>query len=244
MMRVPVMEGLIDRRVLVNFRADPEVVARLLPAPFRPKLQNGFAVVGICLIRLKGIHPAFLPAFLGVGSENAAHRMAVEWEQDGILKEGVYIPRRDTNSRLNTFVGGRIFPGLHHLADFDVEESANHIEIRLRSRDGKTEVGLSGSVVSDLPKDSMFGNLETASRFFEAGALGYSATLDPTVLDGLELRCEGWKVEALHVDQVRSSFFEDRACFPEGSIEFDCALLMRGIPHSWVGHPDICCTAV
>jgi hypothetical protein len=29
--------------------------------------------------------------------------------------------------------------------------------------------------------------------------------------------------------------------FPKGSIEFDCALLMRGIEHEWHGVPDLCC---
>jgi hypothetical protein len=40
---------------------------------------------------------------------------------------------------------------------------------------------------------------------------------------------------------VRSSFFEDGSLFPRGSIEFDCALLMRGIEHEWHGRADLCC---
>lgn len=46
-MRIPVMRGVIDRRILVNYRVDPEVLAPLLPAPFRPKLVGGFGMVGI-----------------------------------------------------------------------------------------------------------------------------------------------------------------------------------------------------
>ena len=52
-----------------------------------------------------------------------------------------------------------------------------------------------------------------------------------------------WEVEPLAVTSVRSSFFDDRSVFPAGSIEFDCALLMRGIDHEWRGHPDLCCAA-
>jgi hypothetical protein len=40
-MQIPVIRGLIDRRILVNFRVDPDVLTRLLPIPFRPKLVNG-----------------------------------------------------------------------------------------------------------------------------------------------------------------------------------------------------------
>jgi len=76
---LPIIRGVIDRRILVNFTVDPAVAAKLLPRPFRPKLVNGFAVAGICLIRLKQIRPRGWPAILGISSENAAHRIAVEW---------------------------------------------------------------------------------------------------------------------------------------------------------------------
>ncbi len=110
-MRIPIIRGLIDRRILVNFHVDPDVLAKVLPQPFRPKLVNGVGVAGVCLIRLKHIRPRFWPAMLGVSSENAAHRIAVQWEAGDELREGVYIPRRDTSSRLNSLVGGRLFPG-------------------------------------------------------------------------------------------------------------------------------------
>ncbi len=62
-MRIPVIRGVIDRRILVNYRVDPEVLARMLPAPFRPKLVNGTGMAGVCLIRLKHIRPRLLPSF-------------------------------------------------------------------------------------------------------------------------------------------------------------------------------------
>lgn len=37
------------------------------------------AIVGICLIRLKNIKPKGFLDFLGLSSENGAHRIAVEW---------------------------------------------------------------------------------------------------------------------------------------------------------------------
>ncbi len=130
-MRLPVLEGLIDRRALVNYRADPEVVQRLLPAPFRPKLHAGQAIVGICLIRLKDVRPKGFPVFMGHQSENAAHRIAVEWEQWGEIREGVFVPRRDTNSRFNAVAGGWLFPGVQHHAEFRVSEVDGRIDIRL-----------------------------------------------------------------------------------------------------------------
>jgi hypothetical protein len=72
-----------------------------------------------------------------------------------------------------------------------------------------------------------------ASEFFRHGSLGYSSTSTPGSFDGMELRATGWRVEPLEVDLLESSFFDDRTRFPEGTIAFDSALLMRSIPHEW-----------
>src|SRR3954447_22654606 len=101
-MKIPVIQGVIDRRILVNFQVDPEILAKILPSPFHPKLAGDCGMAGVCLIRLKEIRPRFLPAVFGVSSENAAHRIAVEWTSREEAQEGVYVPRRDTSSRLNT----------------------------------------------------------------------------------------------------------------------------------------------
>lgn len=115
-MKLPIIQGVIRRRILANFRVDPQVMQQQLPSRFRPKLQGDFAVAGICLIRLDHIRPRFVPESVGLNSENAAHRVAVLWDEDGTTREGVFISRRDTNSQLNHLLGGRIFPGEHHQA--------------------------------------------------------------------------------------------------------------------------------
>ena len=243
-MKIPVIRGLIDRRILVNYRVDQGVLAPLVPAPFRPKIVRGEGLVGICLIRLKRVRPAFLPAWCGISSENAAHRTAVEWDDDGITREGVYVRRRDTNSWLNALAGGRVFPGLHNHAAFTVKETTDRFEVALRSDDGETSMSVKGHRTDKLPSSSMFESLEEASTFYRAGSLGYSATPDAARFQGLELRCRNWFVEPLAVEEVRSSFFDNESLFPKGSIEFDCALLMRGIDHEWHGQSDLCCPNV
>jgi hypothetical protein len=242
-MKVPVIRGVIDRRILVNYHVDPAVLAPLLPPPFRPRLVHGVGMVGICLIRLKKVRPRFLPGWLGIASENVAHRAAVEWDDLGAVREGVYVRRRDTSSWLNTLSGGRLFPGIHHHGRFTVQESADRFDVALASDDGVTTMSVHSRLGTRLPAASVFGSIEEASAFFQAGSLGYSATPAPARYQGLELRCRNWRVEPLEVDEVRSSFFEDVALFPKGSIEFDCALLMRGIEHEWHGKADLCCPA-
>jgi len=239
-MKLPKIEGIIRRRILVNFRVAPEVMQKQLPRRFRPKLHAGKAIGGICLIRLEHIRPVGMPAFLGLSSENAAHRMAVLWEDDeGTTREGVFVPRRDTDSTLNQLAGGRVFPGEHHAAQFQVEASGERISLEMRSKDGEVAVHVRGCVASELPVASGFGTLAEASKFFEPGSLGYSVTGDAARLDGLTLKTKTWKVEALEVERVFSSYFADEKKFPKGSVDFDCALLMRDIEHEWHSAPDL-----
>ena len=242
-MRVPTVRGVIDRRILVNYRVDPTVLERVLPPPFRPKRVGEWGIAGICLIRLKNIRPVFLPAVFGMSSENAAHRIAVEWERDGRVEEGVYITRRDTSSRFNTIVGGRLFPGVHHHARFDVHESEQRYCVRMDSDDRRTHVLVEGRAARQLPAGSVFATTEQASEFFEQGSIGYSNSYATGEFDGLKLDTFNWRASPLEVDRVESSFFDDPEQFPEGTIELDSALLMRGIEHQWCEQPMLCCEA-
>jgi hypothetical protein len=229
-MKLPTIQGIIDRRILVNFAADPDVVRKIIPQPFRPKIYKGKAIVGICLIRLKHIRPKGLPGFIGISSENGAHRIAVEWTEKEGSTEGVFIPRRDTSSLFNSLAGGRIFPGKHYHAKFDVKENNGHYHVAFKSSDG-TAISVDGDKTDVLNSNSIFTNLEEASEFFEGGSVGYSP--DGNKFDGLKLKTYNWKIEPLNVTAVHSSFFENETVFPKGSVHFDNALLMTKINHEW-----------
>jgi hypothetical protein len=234
-----VLRGVIERRILVNCRVDPVVLARLLPAPFRPKTVGGFGMAGICLIRLRRVRPTFLPSPLGLSSENAAHRIAVEWDEDGVPREGVFVRRRDTSSRVNVWAGGRLFPGVQHGAAFVVDETAHTFNVALRSDDGETNLSIRARLAEKLPASSVFRSLDEAAAFFRGGALGYSPSAELGRFQGLELRCKTWRMEPLAVEAAHSTWYEDTGRFPRGSLEFDCALLMRDVEHEWHGARDL-----
>ena len=241
-MKLPVIRGLMDRRILVNFRVDPAVLKRMVPAPLRPLEIEGHGMAGLCLIRLRHLRPWPLPAWLGMRSENAAHRIAVQWDEAGSRRTGVYIPRRDTPSRFNTLAGGRLFPGVHHHARFEVAECNDHYSVTINSDDGRVHIAVSGHVAESLPPDSVFGSLDEAADFFERGALGFSPTAEPNRLEGIELHNRNRNIVPLAIDHVESSFYEDQSLFPPGTIELDSALLMRGIEHEWYVGSTMACT--
>jgi hypothetical protein len=237
-MKIPTIKGVIDRRMLVNFTGDLDILKTIVPAPFTPKEVNGKGVAGICLIRLKEVRPKGLPAFIGIGSENGAHRIAVEWMENGQLKEGVYIPRRDTSSLFNTMTGGRVFPGKHYHAKFDVKENNGNYHIAFESSD-RTTISVDANVTDTFNPQSIFKDLPTASAFFKAGSTGYSP--NGSKYDGLLLNTYKWEVQPLDVSRVQSSFFDNEQVFPKGSVRFDNALLMTNIPHEWSSVEDKAC---
>lgn len=236
--KIPTIHGVIERRMLINFVAEPQYVEKILPKPFRPKLYKGKAIVGICLIRLKNIKPKGLPDCIGIGSENGAHRIAVEWEENGETKNGVYIPRRDTSLKLNTLVGGRLFPGKHYLAKFNVQEANDHYHLDFTSSDDTT-IEIDAALSESFNSDSIFGTLENASNFFKAGDIGYSPNTKN--FDGIKLNAYRWEIQPLKVSHIKSSFFEDETVFPKGSVQFDNAILMINIEHEWQSLTQITC---
>ncbi len=241
-MRTSAIRATMARRVLVNYRVEPEALAPVLPPPFRPTLVGGCGIGGICLIRLDHVRPAGVPAVLGVTRENAAHRLAVEWDTADGPVTGVYIPRRDTSSRLASLLGGRAFPGWQHPARFAVEEGEGRYRIEMVGHDGDAHVAVVARRGQDVMAGSVFGSVEEASAFFRGAPCGYAATPRDGVFDGVVLSTDEWAIAPLHLDEVRSSFFDDPGRFPPGAALPDSAFLMAGLDTTWRAQPQLCTT--
>lgn len=246
-MKAPALAAVMERRILVNYRVDPELLSSYLPRPFRTALVGDHAVAGICLIRLARVRPAALPGLpglpgfpaKGLRSENAAHRVAVCWDGPDGPVTGVYIPRRDTSSRLAALAGGRLFPGYLHLARFQASEDDKGYRVRVASRDGTVKIEVEVHLAGDLPAGSIFTSIEAVSGFFRCAPAGYAATPTEGVFDGVELETNGWTLRPLHLDKVASSFFDDRRRFPAGTAEPDSAFLMSGLSTIWRPQPRL-----
>jgi hypothetical protein len=238
-MRAPRIDATIERRLLINYRIEPESLAAVLPAPFRPAIVEDYGIAGICLIRLADVRPVGVPSPLGLTSENAAHRVAVQWDTPTGSVTGVYIPRRDTSSRVAALVGGRLFPGWLHRARFEVEERDHHFRIQVQSHDGEVAISVRAHRADSVMPDSIFDSLEAASQFFQTAPAGYSQTRRDDVFDGVELSTDGWGMSPLHLDEVASSFFDDRERFPRDAVSLDSAFLTAGLTTRWRPQPNL-----
>jgi hypothetical protein len=228
----------IERRLLVNYRIDPEVVQRQLPAPFRTQLVAGWAVGGVCFIRLAHLRPNHSPSIVGIRTENVAHRFAVEWDDDAGRQVGVFIPRRDTSSRVTALAGDRLFPGMHRLARFEVDERGPDLRLAVESRDGT--LGLSVTAQEDAELGGkLFSSLDQAIDFFRRGSIGYSPTGSSSRLLGVRLQSQSWDARPVTIDDMKSTMFDNLELFPKGSCLLDFGLVMRDLPACWVAEGEI-----
>lgn len=233
---IPSARAVIDRRLLINFRASAELVQRLLPSPLRPKLIRGWALAGICLLRLRDARPAGLPAILGLTSENAAHRIAVVWKDIlGTKHEGVYVPRRDTASRFNEFAGGRVIPGVHRGTIFQVWEPGNRFKIAVFPADepNRPLIRVHAHLADSLSRSSVFSSVHEAEECFRAGTIGWSPGRRAGTLERMALKINSWHIVPLEIDWLESRFFANNANLPPGAWEFDSAFLMREVDCEW-----------
>jgi Uncharacterized conserved protein (COG2071) len=228
----------IERRLLVNYRIDPEFAATQLPAGFRPQLVSGWAVGGVCFIRLRGTRPHHAPGQFGLSSENVAHRFAVEHDDDQGTHVGVYVPRRDTNSLIASISGGKAFPGRYHLARFEVHEERSLVHIRVSSRDKVVELEVDAHPADQLG-GSLFSSIDAAMEFFRNGCLGWSPSHRGELLDAVRLDSQKWQARPIAVDHMSSSLFDNREVFPSGTCTLDSALLMENLPATWITEGSI-----
>lgn len=224
------VHGVISNRVLLNYRCSPEVSASLLPVGLSPRLVRGHSIVGLCLIELEALRPRGLPRITGFKSMNAGYRIAVEWGRRP-ARYGVYLPRRDTSSRLTAWLGGRAFPGVHHRSRFETTWDADRISVKIESDDHRADVRLVGRICDRISPASLFGDLAELSAFFRDADRGFSPGYRG--MDGLRLHVDDWCVSPFEIHALRADYFADHSRFPPGSLTFDSALFMRNVEHEW-----------
>lgn len=214
----------LRRRLLVSYRLDPEVAVSLLPSGFRPQIVRGSALAGVCVLGLESIRPTWIRRRIGLRSENAAHRIAVEWDGESGVETGVFIVERHSSAWHPVLFGGRFFPGVHRRARFTTDESGDRYAMTMDAGDHSltADVEVGGEWSS-----SFFDSVDAASAFYRAGRIGWSLGHDGQSVEPVALAAEGWSVEGARLRALTSSFFDG---LPAGSAEFDSVVVMRDLP--------------
>jgi hypothetical protein len=198
------IRGTIRRRLLVNAVVDPDEATRRLPVGLRPHVTALGTVVGCCLLEIDGIRPAYVPAIAGRTLRAAAHRISVEWEDDsGQMTVGVYVPMRQTDSRMAVALGGRWFPGVHEPAE--VEVSASDGDLRWAT-DPRGPDGYRVRVDASIPRDT---DASIACEPVAGTCMSADVGLSPDhhgVLEGARMEPDHRRVRKVAIDDLDSAF--------------------------------------
>ena len=225
------VHAFMDRRLLVNFRMPLDAALEKLPDGFEPQPVKGYAMIGICLIRLTHLRPFGTPPLVQLASENAAHRIACLYpDENGNRKPGVYILERHTDSIANHLAGGRLFPGHHHKATFTTYESPTIWKVGFWGTDG-TKVQVIVRQATQVADGSVFEDMDAATCFFQQGTDGWSMRKQGEELEGARIKCHNWNFKPLQIELARSSMLDAIQNETGCVLELDSAFLMEGVNH-------------
>jgi hypothetical protein len=212
----------IECRYLVVYRADPAVVAALLPEPMLPAVHGAHGLVSVCFTRMSESRRGWLPLSLGV--DHLSWRFAVELPvpRTQETRRAVWVPRRHTSSWFGAHCAGRLARGRWAQAQFKLLERPADLELEVTSGDD-LELLLRAERGGDLA-GSVF-----ASPGDLRAVLGASGPAHPPFalapgFDTLDLDAERWHLELLRVRELCVPRFEDAERFPPGSLDLDCAV--------------------
>jgi hypothetical protein len=194
------VQATIRSRLLVNALVDPDEAARHLPDRVRPHATGGGTIVGCCLVDIAGARPVRIPATMGTSFLAAAHRIAVEWDDERTTTVGVYVPLRLTPSRAAVALGGRVFPGVHGRASIRLTDDGRRVA-------WSVDAGESYSVLVDASAHA--APPSAPCEPIGATCLGAEFGLSPGhdgALEVARMRPSHRQAQAVDVDHLESAF--------------------------------------
>ena len=201
---LPSVRARMHERYIVNVRVPPDALAAALPGCLDPQEVNGFGIVSFCVLDLRRISIAPVPPVAGPRSVSCAARYAV-------LDEGgapsVFVPERQTGSRLGAWFTRRGFSAPHGLVDIEVSSHP----------DGGAEVHVrdDGTPTFDAwlrPRSSLeslaFDGVDDFAAFLAMGERSYGRSRHDGKLTVLDLHKSDAGYEPHMVERIGGSFIE------------------------------------
>jgi hypothetical protein len=236
-MRIPVLEARIDRKLLILFSTDPEVLANRIPPGRELRLQQDRAILYVQLTRYEKVR--VVPTPIGIGFDEVAYYIALESlppKKPRMSRDQVI--RVESGSAAHVQLA-RIFRSCEITrAHFSARESANDLDVNGFSERGEILFALRGQQAPCFPPGLLFHGLPSVAEFFgwNLTPTGYEPDLPapwPYRSRGGEYRCFPFEVT-----RFTSTFLECGIHFPAGAIVLDHAIWLRRVAGQWVSAPE------
>ena len=220
--------------LVLTYAYPASMLQGLLPPGLTVDTYGDYGFIAIAMVQTRRLHPAFLPAALGVDFFLTGYRVFTRFAAKPSLR-GLRILRSDTD-RLLMAVGGNL---LTHYAYAHCRAAMTADDGRLRVRVSSPGAAADLDVVADLssrpaplPAGSPFASLEDARRF--AGPLPYTFDYEPETNSIVMIKATRRRWDPQPIDVVvRKATFLDHAPFNEVSPLLANAFHVEKVPYRW-----------
>jgi hypothetical protein len=214
----------VSTRLLVLYRAAPELVQAFLPAGARVRMWREHGFVGLCYTRLEKLAHRWIPHGLAASFDHLACRVPAEFDAPGDPLAGSWVLHRRTSS----WFGARWAGALHRAevvhSRFDVERSPFGLELRVSDAQGE-QLYLKSEPAPALA-GSLFRTHREAEVFLAAGKEVRPADAFAPEADDLELESDSFAAEPHRLLDIRAPMIEKQGGLDLRAFELDCALLL------------------
>ena len=233
MKRLAQATGVLENTVLLNFRTDAELLRRLLPEPFEPRLVDGFGLISILMFRMRDLACETDRGLPSPPSEHVLYRIAVTWQQGTRTYHGMYILRHEVNSRLPIRQRRRgLFPVIGQPVRWGKSPWKGSFEWTLRNN-RRLRLRVGAKIARSFSGGSVFDSLEHASEFFSRERAAIAPRYQKSVFANTHFLPLAWGVKPLHVHRLKTDFDHLENIFPAGKIVYDSALIWPEMPCRW-----------
>jgi hypothetical protein len=201
---LPSVRARMRERYIVNVRVPPDALADELPGCLDPQEVNGWGIASFCLLDLRRISIAPLPPIIGPRSMSCAARYAV---LDEAGAPSVFVPERQTASRLGAWFTRRGFSAPHGLVEIDVSTHQDG-GAEVHVRDGDKNV-FGGWLRPRARVESLaFDGVDDFAAFLAMGERSYGQSRHDGRLTVLDLHKSDAGYEPQNVERISGSFIE------------------------------------
>lgn len=226
----PPVRANLAERFIFNFRMPPEALTKYLPAPWlTPQLVKGHAVASFCLLDLRDITFAPLPAVCGPASVSCAPRYAVMDTSGPEVRPSVFVTRRYTSSAFGSWLTRLACTAPHPHARAEIRREGRATMLRVGGLD---EVASFSAEVRAAATDSslLFPTPEAFAQFIAEGVSSYGLSLRGGRLTKIDLRKEDNGYEPLEVVRMDGPLVES---WVADGAEFDSGYRTSGGRYEW-----------
>jgi hypothetical protein len=220
--------------LVLTYAYPAKLLQQLLPPGLIVDTDGDYGFIAIAMVQTKRLHPAFLPAALGVDFFLTGYRVFTRFASKPSLR-GLRILRSDTD-RLLMAVGGNLLTHYAYVhCQAVMQADGDQLHVRVNSPGGVADLDVVADLSSrpaPLPAGSPFANLEDARRF--AGPLPYTFDYEPETHSIVMIKAtrSHWEPQPIAVD-VRKATFLERPPFNQVPPILANAFHVAGVPYRW-----------